>query len=49
VYREGSILTGELPEESDKFRFLRAARLMNLKDSVGLISNEDVRVVYYNR
>jgi hypothetical protein len=32
-----SILTGELPEESDQFRFVRPARLANLKDSVGLI------------
>jgi hypothetical protein len=28
---------GELPEESEQFRFLRASRLANLKDSVGLI------------
>ena len=28
---------GELPEESDQFRFLRASRLSNLKGSVGLI------------
>jgi hypothetical protein len=27
VYREASILAAELPEESDQFRFLRAARL----------------------
>jgi hypothetical protein len=26
AHREGSILAGELPEESDQFRFLRAAR-----------------------
>ncbi len=36
-YREASILTGELPEESEQFRFLRASRLVNLKVSVGLI------------
>ncbi len=36
-YREGSILVGELPEESEQFRFLRASRLSNLKGSVGLI------------
>ncbi len=34
VHRETSILTGELPEESDQFRFLRTARLPNLKGSV---------------
>jgi hypothetical protein len=37
VYREASILAGELPEESKQFRFLRASRLANLKVSVGLI------------
>ena len=37
AHREASILAGELPEESDQFRFLRAARLANLKGSVGLI------------
>ena len=36
-YREASILAGELPEESEQFRFLQAARLANLKGSVGLI------------
>ena len=36
-YREVSILTGELPEESEQFRFFRAGRLANLKGSVGLI------------
>ncbi len=36
-HRETSILTGELPEESEQFRFFRASRLGNLKDSVGLI------------
>ena len=35
--REASILVGELPEESDQFRFLRAARLATLKGTVGLI------------
>ncbi len=34
---EASILTGELPEESEQFRFLRVGHLENLKDSVGLI------------
>jgi hypothetical protein len=37
AHRETSILAGELPEESEQFRFLRASRLSNLKDSVGLI------------
>ena len=37
AYREASALAGELPEESDKFRFLRAACLAKLKGSVGLI------------
>jgi hypothetical protein len=37
AHREGSILAGELPEESEQFRFLRASRLANLKDSLGLI------------
>ena len=31
VHREVSILAGALPEESEQFRFLRAARLANLK------------------
>ena len=37
AHREASILAGELPEESDQFRFLRDARLETLKDTVGLI------------
>ena len=37
THREASILAGELPEESEQFRFLRASRLSNLKGSVGLI------------
>jgi hypothetical protein len=37
AHREASFLAGELPEESEQFRFLRASRLSNLKDSVGLI------------
>ena len=41
AHREASILVGELPEESDQFRFLRASRLSNLKDSVGLILTKD--------
>ncbi len=35
THRERSVLTGELPEESDQFRFWRASRLANLKGSVG--------------
>ena len=41
AHREASILPGELPEESDQFRFLRAARLAKLKGSVGLILAKD--------
>ncbi len=37
MHREVSILAGELPEESEHFRFLRASHLDNLKGSVGLI------------
>ena len=37
THRETSILTGELHEESDQFRFLRATRLATRKDTVGLI------------
>jgi hypothetical protein len=37
AHREASILAGELPEESWQFRFLRVARLANLKGSVGWI------------
>jgi hypothetical protein len=37
THRQTSILTGELREESEQFRFLRASRLANLKDSVVLI------------
>ena len=40
THREVSVLTNELPEESDQFRFLRVACLVNLKGSVGLILNE---------
>ncbi len=39
--REPSILTGELPEESEQFRFLRASHLANLKGSVSLILGKD--------
>ena len=37
AHREASTLANELPEESDQFRFLRAACLANIKGSVGLI------------
>ncbi len=37
AHREASVLTNELPEEPDQFRFLRATCLTNLKGSVGLI------------
>ena len=33
AHREASALANELPEESDQFRFLRAACLANLKGS----------------
>ena len=41
THREASILPGELPEESEHFRFLRSSRLVDLKDSVGLILVKD--------
>jgi len=37
AHREASALANELPEDSDQFRFLRAACLANLKGSVDLI------------
>jgi hypothetical protein len=37
AHREASALAGELSEESDRLRFLRAACLTNLKVCVGLI------------
>ena len=37
THREASALANELQEESDQFRFLRAACLANIKGSVGLI------------
>ena len=37
AHREASDLSHELPEESDQFRFLRAACLHNIKGSVGFI------------
>ena len=41
AHREASALANELPEESDQFRFLRAACLANIKGSVGLILAKD--------
>ena len=35
-HREESVLTHELPEESDQFRFLRSVCFANLKGAVGL-------------
>jgi hypothetical protein len=37
AHREASALGNDLSEESDQFRFLRAACLANMKGSVGLI------------
>jgi hypothetical protein len=37
AHREASPLANELPEESEQFRFLRAACFANIKGSVGLI------------
>jgi hypothetical protein len=37
VHREYSVLTNELPEESDQFRFLRSSCFANFKGAVGLI------------
>jgi hypothetical protein len=37
AHREASVLGNELPEESEQFRFLRAAWFANIKGSVGLI------------
>ena len=37
VHRETSVLSTELPEESDQFRFLREVCFTNLKGAVGLI------------
>ena len=51
-HRETSVLTNELPEESDQFRFLRGTCLNNLKGSV--VGHEDfyttwsVVVVFYS-
>ncbi len=46
THREGSVLTNELPEECDQFRFLRPTCLDNLKGSVELIleKTSDMRI-----
>jgi hypothetical protein len=45
-HREASVLANELPEETDQFRFLRAACFANIKGSVGLIlvKASDIRI-----
>jgi hypothetical protein len=48
AHREASILAGELPEESEQFRFLRASRLSNLKDSVDLILPKTSSASHYS-
>jgi hypothetical protein len=37
THRKASVLTNEIPEESDQFLFLRAACYVNIKGSMGLI------------
>ena len=37
AHREASALANDIPDESGHFRFLRAACLGNIKESVGLI------------
>ena len=37
LHREDSSLSGELPEESEQFSFLRTVCLDNLQGSVGLV------------
>ena len=46
--REASALANELPEESDQFRFLRAACFANLKGAVGLIMAKAVGYADFN-
>jgi hypothetical protein len=45
-HREASTLSNEIPEESEQFRFLRAACFANIKGSVGLILTKasDMRI-----
>ena len=40
THRETSVLTNELTEESDQFRFLRTPCFANLKGTVGLIMSK---------
>jgi hypothetical protein len=40
--REAWVLANEIPEESDEFRFLRAASYANIKGSMELILEKDV-------
>jgi len=48
AHREAYALTNELHEESDQFRFLRAACLANLTEgSVGLILTRSFLTVFY--
>ena len=46
AHREASALANELPEESEQFRFLRAACFANIKGSVALILDKasDMRI-----
>ena len=46
AHREVSALANEIPEESEQFRFLRAASFANIKGSVGLIlaKTSDIRI-----
>ena len=48
AHRETSVLTNELPEESDQFRFLRASCFANLKGTVGFNNGESVGYVDLN-
>ena len=41
AHRETTVLTNELPEESNQFRFLRAVCFANLKVAVGLIMTKE--------
>jgi hypothetical protein len=43
--REASVLTNEIPEELDQFRFLRADFYTNIKGSVGLILSKKASVI----
>jgi hypothetical protein len=46
AHREASALANEIPEESEQFRFRRAACFANIKGSVGLIlvKTSDMRI-----